>query len=178
MVNKLYIQIIRQIIRQINGLKKCNDFVIMGKTTRQEIGGDSESWHADKNRTFAKTKKRLTHKRARMCNQQCDEDVAVNYSDTFKQYRATGCPAGNVNVPKFKHYVFDDAFLHSHYKYKWDESEQSQLDTVNTMISNNAHSMLPKTPTVKQPPDPYLLMCKKQIERRGKTEIFTGHRQY
>jgi hypothetical protein len=150
----------------------------MGKTHRNVYSGsNSVDYHSSHNRGFAKDKKANTHRKVRTHNNSSfNEDNLISLRDLssnniMNNHWASSYHSEKGNIPNKPEFQFNDNYLYKNYNYKWTKDEQSPLDTVNKIIDTpEKDNMTPRIPQ-----DPYLKMCKKQIERRGNTGLFYGH---
>lgn len=148
----------------------------MGKTFRKNnSGSQSESYHADKNRDFAKKKKRHTHGQVRRHNKKCDttEDNVQNTKSISKLMKHHWASAYSNEMNNLISSPYQTLEAHICYHEKWQKSDGDILDTIDTRIkkfntddgkSQDHDSII------------YLKATRKQIIRRGKASVFRGHR--
>ncbi len=166
----------------------------MGKTIRiNERCGDSKHCKADKIRGFMKKKKRNQHHahRNKNNNKDINEETYVKWSNYDKRvaynrwvsYDAC-CDPKYSNVPH-RDSTFNDVLNEKHgyntetgnieyYIEKWTKTDGDPIDILNRGINDS--EIIAKKQNKQPYYDKYVYASKKQLERRGKLERFTGHR--
>ncbi len=149
----------------------------MGKTHRNVYSGsNSVDYHSPQNRGFAKDKKANTHRQIRNHNKSADEETIISLKDLSREKNMNNHWASRYysekgNLPNNPEFQFNDEYLFKNYGVKWNKEDKSQLDYINKIIETIGHDITMSA----KPYEPYLKMCKKQIERRGNTGLFYGH---
>lgn len=131
-------------------------------------GSNSESYESPHDRGFAKKKKRHTHGQLRTHNKNSDETTFQPLNCTFEtmnHHWASGYQGKLGNIPNDKSTTLEKTL--SDGNIKWTPEDRTIIDTIDRMIeTNEKHEIRNKN---------YLVATKKQIERRGKAGLFTGH---
>ena len=145
----------------------------MGKTYRNvNAGSCSTDYHSPHNRGFAKDKKAYSHHSIRTHNKGCDEDTIEVFNCKQRKMNthwAASYYGETPNVPNYRGFDINEKNLYKDYDYKWSKEDTTQLDTMNTILETNKEH--PITYQID-----YIKASKKQIERRGNTGSFRGHR--
>lgn len=141
----------------------------MGKTYRNVFAGsNSVDYHSQHNRGFAKVKKQNSRRRVRTHNKCCGEDEIISVkqlhdNEIMNNHWSSGYHSELGNIANYPRFRFHDDFLYKNYKIQWNNDDKSSLEMVNRIIEEGYK-------------DPEFIMCKKQIERRGKLGLFYSHR--
>jgi hypothetical protein len=152
----------------------------MGKSHRNVCANSiSESWHADKERGFAKNKKAYSHHQIRNENKNCDEDSIQ--TTHFKKDMQMNCFLGRCgkigNIPNAPYKTVENVlYIPPHYGSRIDKSERKWYKDDASLLESIDRAIMNGDDTHERNKSSYLVATKKQIERRGEVGAFRGHR--
>ena len=134
----------------------------MGKThNNTNFGSRSENYHADKSRDHAEVKTRSWHHSKRNENRFADESSFVNAPTKKDKVKEDSIkymgPMGNID--NRKKYQIND-MLPNYKNVSMKEQIEAEIEIIDCKETKE-----------------YLIMCKKQLDRRHKMSLFNGHKK-
>ena len=164
----------------------------MGKTFRKNNGTSiSESWSENKHRDFARNRKRTTQHSIRNKNKKdlTNDNFIMEKMDCSKKslinnFKCNGYGGKTLNINNKKLFISNEVidnekYLNNGYftdSLEWTDGLPKNWDSSKGDLKDRLDNIINELPDNNESSN-YLKACKKQIERRGKVEIFKGHRE-